>query len=316
MAFLSSNIGIDIGSKFTKIVILKKDRYTYHTLPTPDNCINDGRIIDGDRLSSAFKDFFKKNKIMGQLCFSLSCADIIIREIYMPRIDEVELKSAVKFEASKYIPVLFSDYVVDYKVLGEGDKGLRVLLVACPRAVVEGYVDLSSRIGMKVKAIDIFPNAVIKALNYFKLPIDGPTAFIDMGSSRTKVLIADNGSYGFYRELPFGCENVALLLANKYNMDLKTAEDKIQDGSFNTDHIVGFFDGVIREIDGIFNYYSIHWRNDVSSIYISGGLSNLKGLEGLLGNYFDVKTEVLEGDMKYMLAALGAALRGDSHKGH
>lgn len=316
MAFLSSNIGIDIGSKFTKIVILKKDRYTYHTLPTPDNCINDGRIIDGDRLSSAIKDFFRKNKIMGRLCFSLSCADIIIREIYMPRMDEAELKNAVNFEASKYIPVLSSEYVVDYKVLGEGDRGLKVLLVACPRPVVEGYVDLSSRIGMKVKAIDVFPNAVIKALNYFKCPMDGPTAFIDMGSSRTKVLIADNGTYGFYRELPFGCENVALLLANRYNMDLKTAEEKIQNSSFSTKDMEGFFDGVIREIDGVFNYYSIHWRKDVSSMYISGGLSNLKGLERLLGDYFDVKTEVLEGNMRYMLAALGAALRGDSHKGH
>lgn len=311
MVFLSPNIGIDVGSKFTKIVILKKDKYKYYSLLTPDNCVNNGRIVDVDKLASSIKDFFKKNRIKGQLCFSLSCSDIIIREIYMPRMSEAELKNAVRFEAGKYIPMLSDDYIVDYKVLGEIDNGLRVLLVACPRSTIDGYLNLAVKLRMKIKAVDIFPNAVIKAIKFFKSLTDDPMALIDMGHKYTKILIAERGVYGFYREILFGSENVALLLANKYNIDLNTADEKLTKGDYDIIQMDGFFDSLLREIDTVFNYYYTHFRKDISYIYLSGGLSNIKGLDGVIKDYFNIEIKYFSSeDMKYILPALGAALRG------
>lgn len=311
MIFSLSNVGIDIGSKIIKVILFKKGRYKYYSLLTPEGCVNKGRIVNVEKLSDNLGKFLRKNRISGQLCFVLTCSDIIIREISLPKMDELELKNAVKFEASKYIPVLSNDYIVDYRLLNEIDNKLKVLLVACPKVIVDGYISLAAKLKMKIKAIDIFPNSVIKAINFFKYSSDVPIAVIDLGHSSTKVLIVEKGIYGFYREIPFGSQNVLLLLANKYDIDLNTADKGILEGNYEVMHMDGFFESLLLEIDTVFNYYYTHFRKEISCIYLSGGFSNVKGLDKVIKDYFNMEVNYfLPEDRKYILPSFGAALRG------
>ncbi len=162
-------IGIDIGSFYTKIGSCDKKNNKLNNMVmerTPQNCIRNGYLSDinvlSDFLNEILKKKFTKEK---KLSFCISSTDIIIREIVMPFMKDDELKNALKYEIDQYIPNS-DDYVVDYKQIGhdEDDKKIRTIIVAAPKEMISGYLNLAKTLKLRLEIIDIYSNCIYKSI--------------------------------------------------------------------------------------------------------------------------------------------------------
>lgn len=302
MIFSRLDIGIDIGSKNVKLVIYNGDILDYYIIKLDDGVVKNGHIVDIKSLYDKLVELFHKKKIKGNISFVVTCTDIIIREITIPNMDESELKGAVRFEAERYIPTSLDNYIIDYKVLSKNDTEQSVLFVASPDKLIDEYIQLASSLKMRIKSIDIFPNAVIKGLKFFKKDLSEINAIIDIGYNYSNVLMINDGIYSFYREIPYGEIYLApLLLQDKPDSESKSIIPGLNDNSI---------DSFLRELDVIFNYYTTRSRKNVKNIHLIGGASNLNGLKGVIKNYFNVEVSSFDTEqMKLLLPALGCVLR-------
>lgn len=320
------NIGIDIGTYRTKLVCLnlKRHDYTYDIFDTPKDCIYNGYIKNKKDIAEIIRSRLDKKKTKGKLCFTVSSSDIITREIRMPYMKESELKEAVKYEAQNYIPTDLDDHIVDYKIVqtlntkddsspndassGEASPGLKVLFVASPQNLINGYVELSQDINMPLKAIDIIPNCTLKAAKFFNINDTGPIAILDIGKASSNLLILNGGMYAFHRDIAFGGDNITGYLSQSMDIAIEEAEKIKISGSYDDNISDIVYDELLRDIDAVFNYFSSHSRSYVKKLYLTGGSSD-KALSDIIKKYFNIDTVILDSEKKNLLPALGAAVR-------
>jgi type IV pilus assembly protein PilM len=95
-----SAIGIDIGSSYIKVVELAKNAnqlelLNFSRVPLADN------IVIVDSIKKAVKESRVTSKSVNT---SISGKSVVVRYISLPKMTKQELKSAIRFEAEKYIP--------------------------------------------------------------------------------------------------------------------------------------------------------------------------------------------------------------------
>ena len=96
-------ISFDIGSDYTKIVVGKyyKGKLSisnYLEFETPKDSVNDGLIINEKILADKIQILLNENKIKAKYAsFTTNSTTIINREIIIPKVDEDEVESVIKF---------------------------------------------------------------------------------------------------------------------------------------------------------------------------------------------------------------------------
>lgn len=315
--FENKLIAIDIGNRTTKIVYGRASSKNivineYDIINTPDNCINDGIIINSDKLAKAINGSFKKNKISGgNLVLNVTGTRVITRDIQIPVSTDQEIEQILEFEAQQYFPVDLQSYTVDFKVLekistDEGDK-LRVLIVAAPNKLVDEFIQLSKLLKRPLKAIDLPANCVLKMLSHNSAQniIDEGCAVVDIGKDTSLVCILRNGTLKFNRILLNGSAEIDSSIAGRLNIEYEKAEAlKISYKGLNEaqaeaaasaedadmgDIIKNSVDNIIFDINRFIEFYnSTENKYRVKKIYIYGGGSKLKGISEYFSNNFNI----------------------------
>lgn len=319
-------IGLDIGSFYTKVCYYNKRSNSIKKMymdRTPNDCINNGFINNIDELSAFIQDILRKNDVSGnKVCVCISSTDIIIREIKLPKMNEEELKSALKYEVNQYIPHI-NEYFVDYKEIGEdfnNNKNMRVMIVAAPKHIIDQYVKLMSLLKLQPVAIDIYSNSIYKTFkDTFKL--QETNAIINIGAKYTDVTLINQGNYVFSRTMLFGGNDLTKLIADNYCVDINKAEEyKIEKPLLDEDNkeyanirekIENLLSNKLNEITRIFEFYEVTYHKDINNIIIIGGTSKLKGIDKFIENYFKIHVKTYKTNEEiFFLPVLGCLLRG------
>jgi len=316
---------IEIGNYNTKIVQYRKLGpkeivEKYQVFRTPENSIHDGKIIDLDSLAVIIQVKLNENSFkIKDVIFTISGTSIITREILLPKANEKELKAMIEMNASDYLPINLSNYILDFKVLREvaveGGSQLRVLLVAVPNMIIEGFISLSEKCGLNILAIDYsgnsFYKAVQKEINWRRekkgIKVDSYAVF-DIGSKTTSVIIVSEGFLEFSNMLQYGSKNMDIAISQRNGIDEDKAEElKIQkgnvSGSGNNTEELSFVGDSVRsvlitmtdDISNFFEYYlSRKTGNTIDMIFTTGCGSRLDGLEEYFQRAFGIPTQRLE----------------------
>lgn len=335
--FSKKFISLDIGNQNIKIVIGKYQNskvYIDRTVMiyTPLHCIEDGNIVDKLRLSQEIKNTLGINSIKARdaICTTNSTS-IINREIIIPKAEDSELETMVKFEIQQYLPIIMEDYLIQYKVLetiqdnnpeNSLDK-LKVLVIVYPKHMAEGYLETLKDADLKPKALDVNFNSINKLLkddieiNDEKYTVNKPVipmdisgynispinkdsinetvAFIDMGAENLSVNIYSNGQMKFSRMTTSGGNIIDKNIAREYDTTLEDAEkmkkqycDLLEENNVEKmEQLNGIIkedvNNWIEEINRILQFYkNKQVGNKVNKIFIHGGSSRLKGIEGYM----------------------------------
>jgi type IV pilus assembly protein PilM len=307
--FNSKVISIDIGSKNTKIILGFQNKKNVIiekaiTAPTPVGCFIDGRILDIAKFKSEIFDALQKHNIKCKnIIITSKSTSIITRDIDTPVAKREDMDAIIKFQMEKYLPIMFDDYVMQYKVLKEfqieGVKTARVAVVVYPKIMIEAYHNLVKELKGKAVALDISSNSINKLfiehikVNDENYSLKDTVAIIDLGYDYIDVNIITEGNVQFTRIITYGGSHIDIDISKELSISEVEAEKQkmaccnleavdLSDLHSSTvnDIAKSQVTNWIHEIERLFNYYkSKEQGNKVDKIYIYGGSSNLNGIQ-------------------------------------
>lgn len=272
--------GLDIGSSHIKIAQLMGKGEGLQLVNF--DVVKIESSIDGVKKAL---DAIAKRLPAKEVNISISGPSTVVRYIDLPKMSDDELKSSMKFEAEKYIPFNLKDVIIDCQSLDKGAKGkMKVLLAAAKKDAIKERIDLVEGSGLTVRLIDCDPFALINAFifNFPDIKSDNNIALVNLGEKKTIINILKGNIAVFTRELQIGGWDLAKAISEKMRIDMNAAAALKEDPGDKAEEVTKVtalvLARIIEEIKLSLSYYENQVGAVVSSIYLSGGLSSLKGL--------------------------------------
>ncbi|MFA5093446.1 MAG: pilus assembly protein PilM [Candidatus Omnitrophota bacterium] len=166
-----NSLGIYFGVKDINLVETSGKRIVNNIrLPHPSIAIAEleEKVPADIKLMAMLKDAFRTHRITAQEAFfCVSGQDLIIRTFELPMLPQNELKSAVNFEAKKYIPFKLEELDYDFQVLfNKKNKTSLILFVGIKKDILASYVSIAKQLNVKV---DILEYSAFSVLRFLKL---------------------------------------------------------------------------------------------------------------------------------------------------
>lgn len=291
-------LGIDLGSESIKAVeaIREKDRlrvvgFGKVELPSPE--------ARADALNDLLKHCSFKTR---RVATSVSGRSVIVRYLNMVDIPDENLKTAIRFEADRYIPFDLNEVVLDCHRIedapGVGANEMKLLLVAVKKDVVQEQVKLVQAAGLQPEIVDVDAFALGNAF-----ALGGPTyemaagkvvALVDVGATKTVVDIVRGGESYFTREVYVGGNEITNAIAKRFGLETFEGEQlKRQPASREqeiAEAVLPSIEDLGNEIQLSFDYYENQSDSKVEDVFVSGGGSRVPGLEETFERIFERRT--------------------------
>jgi len=229
-------------------------------------------------------------------------ASTVIRYVNFLRMNKLELKGALKFEAQKHIPFSVEEVNLDAEILRDDlpENKMLVLLAAIKKELILQRIKVLENAGLRPDIIDIDSLALVNAFNFnypkTDLPENKSICLLNIGSTITNVNILDNGLVRLSRDIHFGGANFTKKLMDIFELDFKAAEElKINPPEDKADKIKSCVESVLTnlasEIRTSFDYYESQNTANVVKIFLSGGAGKISGLKEMLGTCLGLPVE-------------------------
>ncbi|OGD24867.1 MAG: hypothetical protein A2Y56_01650 [Candidatus Aminicenantes bacterium RBG_13_63_10] len=313
------SVGLDIGSHAIKAVELqsrKKGSAVQYEVAKigyeilPHDAIVEGTIIDSTAVVDSLKNLFDKNKITNKnVVISLSGSSVIVKKISLPRMESEELAESIIWEAKHNIPYPFEETNVDYALLrqpeGAEQENLDILLVAVKKEKISAYSSVVVQAGKNLQAIEVDGFGLLNAfeVNYPDIVNDKTVALINLGANLTNIVIVEKGLPQIMRDLTLGGFFFTENMRKELNISFEDAEKLLKGGS-SASIAPKEFEAVLRqnthdfleEVEKQLSFYTAEDKRGkkIESIFLSGGLSNLKSMVGAFEQKFDIATRILD----------------------
>lgn len=340
-----SVVGLDVGSSVVKAIEI--------TLEGPEPVITGYSRVEippGGNVADAVSEAFKAGRFKSKrVVTSVSGQSVVVRYVPMMKMDESELKQAIRFETDKYLPFELDEVVLDCQPLrrnpsaGTGedvvnDQQMTVLLAACKKGAIEDRVQLVYGQGLMPIAIDIDLFALANAWELCGLPEEEmeagqqkAIALVDVGATRTSINVLCGGETCFSREINIGGGDMTQAVARRLGVEAFEAEaikraSEAHEIEVNS-AIQPVLEDLVSELSLSLDYVEHHEGVQVEEILLSGGGMLAPGaaayieqatartarawnpLEGLRIDPNRVDVEELEAWAPTLVVALGLASR-------
>jgi len=304
MNFLRKNIinfedtyfGIDLGDLFVKVLQLEKKGTNdfvraYAVLPIVDGCVEDGRIIDKQKMADVVKAVVakagpKKINTKKVIC-SLPESKVFLRVLSIPKMEKQEIAEAIKWEIEASIPLSVDQVYYDWQLVGEAGDKQNILTVAVSREIVDDILTTLELAGLEVYGLEAESIATARSLIDNRATPGEVSLLVDLGSKRTNFVVAEGNVPFFTSSIPFSSNGVTDAIAKTLGISNEEAEVlKISEGvgccheeGSVLSSIKAYLEGLSLEIEKTIDFYqNINSQTGkVEKIIVCGG-ANLKGL--------------------------------------
>jgi type IV pilus assembly protein PilM len=143
---------------------------------------------------------------------TVSGSGVQIKRISVPSLPTAELKEVVRWEMKNYVPFPVESAETDFHVLNEyvedNLKRLDLMVVACPKHLIDRTLSIAKRAGLQPVHLDIAALALWNMLSVRNQLAKGQTvALIDLGAEKTGIYLFKDGILQFGREVtPAGAD--------------------------------------------------------------------------------------------------------------
>lgn len=287
-----NRVGLDIGSRFIKAVQLTEDNgkltiseFGIAELDQPENATQ----VISDLFS---RKSFRCNK---RVNLGVSGRSVFVRYVPMGVMNDVELVNAARYELNKYIPIEVDEVIHDCKRLAdpaEGEAEMKVVLVAARKAFIEKQVHLVDNADLYPDLIDVecfaLSNAYeallnIKAASPEGMPAGGVTALVEIGATKSNVVIVNNRTCQFTREFYKGGDDITDMISKKMSIDAKAAEKlkraSQDDPSKIQAAIEDALEDICQDVRISIDFYESQHDAVVEQVLLTGGSATVPGLQ-------------------------------------
>lgn len=236
------------------------------------------------------------------------------RVLTLPIMSDVELESAMKWEAEQFVPVPISEVELDYSMIrrGDGDKGastMLVYLIASSKKYLTSVVDFVTSVGLEPIAIESEMVAITRVIAYSKL--QGSSMILHVGSSATLIGIVENESLLFAYVVPVGGVAMTRALSQALTFTLPQAEEYKRTYGLDgrqfegkvKNVLVGVVSSLLVEIHKALEYHATQHKMRIGRMILSGGGAYLPELSAYLsGEFPGIEVVVMDPFAKAKLA--------------
>ncbi|HLC49199.1 MAG TPA: type IV pilus assembly protein PilM [Candidatus Andersenbacteria bacterium] len=295
-------IGIDISDQTIKVVQLSsppKRRLLSHCMKQlPLGVIENGVVIDKKKMEEEIRAALTSCripvKIKDSVVASIPETQSFLRVIEIPIMDEDEIHEAVRWEIAQHIPFGLENVYVDWQHSASRNHGakpghMEVEVGAAQKRVVDPLYEVMKSIGLDVVAYELESQAIVRSLISNDWKLKQGILIIDLGSTATNVVVYDYGAVRFTASLPYGVvqllKDVSAQDARAIMENLEALPKELSDRV--EPKIAHLADALVKDIFGIVKFYNgIDAKHEVREIILTGGGSNLPGLDGVFLKYF------------------------------
>ncbi len=268
----------------------------------PPGAVRDGEVADVGTVAAAIKQLWASGKFSTKkVVLGVANQKVIVRQVDLPWMPEAELRESLAFQVQDFVPMPVEQAVLDFHPLEEvttdGQRMLRVLLVAAARDMVDSALEAVGKAGLTVTQVDLTPFAVLRSLAAVDHVGATPSwqgdaeALVDIGSKVTNIVVHQNGVPRFVRILLMGGDTVTEAVAERMGVPLDQAEGVKQQtplgptpGIPSSDHpaarvVESSGHAFVEEIRGSLDYYLAQPASvPLRRVVVSGGGARLGGL--------------------------------------
>lgn len=193
-------LGIDITAKAIKLLhIIWVDGncciQNYFIDEIPSGLVeSDGLIHDIDFFIVRLSQLLRKVKpICRGVNLSIADACTITKIIQVSnKLNLLDIEELVSQEVTKLISCPLADISFDFKLLDNPQQQMQDLLIVASRAeYIKQRIEIFQRVGLKILAIDIESNAILRVLKFISLNsiLDDTVAWLDIGALHIKFFV-------------------------------------------------------------------------------------------------------------------------------
>ena len=312
MFFPKKMVGIDIGTASIKVVEVSrwgqgKTLENYGEIKSASlykepfrNVEKGSYLLSNYFVSRAIRAILDEAKIKTKaVIFSIPDFSTFCTSFELPPMNASELRDAVYYNASQYIPLPVTETTLDWKLIGgtPGDKqsALKIFLVAIPNQVVSDYQRVAQMAGVDLYAVEAEALGLVRSLvrenkNYLCL--------VDIGVQSTTINIVDKGklkkSYSFDfsgGQLTYSISS-ALGLGHVEAEELKNKEGLTSSKEEISKTLYLLIDPLIIEVKKILSDFYQQEGKEIEAVYLTGGTSVLPGLKEYFAEVLKMKVEI------------------------
>lgn len=345
--------GLDISDLSIKIISFKKKSFSikkeffelaaYGKISIPDNYFEKGEIKNIDGIAELIKKLIKnpaKGKIKNPCVISvLPETKTFIKLIETSGAENETILEIVQREINKDIPLSLDESYLDWQIISRDSKTniMKILVSIAPKKIVDSYILLLKKAGLKPLAFEIESVAIARSLiNLKTLNNSQPFAIIDLGAIRSSIIIFDEGAIHSTSTVSVSGQEITYAIASKLDIPFAKAE-KIKlvcglEGDKEMKTIKSIIqpqmEKIAKRVEEVINFYQNQSNKKIEKILLCGGVANLKGLENFLSAKLKIKTEkgnpwintafkrnpITSSESLEYTTAIGLALRGILNK--
>lgn len=303
--------GLDIGTWSVKLVALPpaggRGRYAEAVIPRPlageefpapailagliDDCM--ARVEQGPR---TFRG----------LSIGVSGADVIVKQVPLPLMDDQEVAGALRFEAKKHLPFDVQHMVLDHQILARNatERRLDVLLAAVSQQRLERVLAPLRELGVEADIVDAAPLALSNAITQSfprETPADGDTRLLlDLGHRGSWLTLRQRGQPFFARRLDWGGAHLTQAIAAAVGGSLDRADAWKLDPGASTEKPGAEAEAARRSLERLTEevrrsvaYYGTMAPVPANlALHLCGGTTRLAGLGERLGRQLGMPVHV------------------------
>jgi len=310
--------GLDVGDLSIKLIQLKTHwnlkNKTYYTveemrsISLPPGYIVDGEIQQPEMVRKKLLRLLGKTENRKAITCPWVVADLPEPKSFLKIIEidvpEEELTDDdIIAQAKKHLPLDIEKTYLDWQVVENGGNknSTKVVIGASTKSTADIYTYLLESVGLRLLALEFEGVSIARAMITSSKDYEGEArAILDLGATRSSLIIYDNEAIQFSMEINFSGEILTTAIAQGLKIDHAKAEKlKIKNGLIHDKNfpkyikvVSQFTDDLIEKIEEVIKFYKDHFKetNDITHITMCGGLSNLKNLDKVLSEKLKIET--------------------------
>lgn len=295
---------VDIGTYSIKTLYFDKS-YSGHKLLNFSNTILnvDPKLSSSERIVEAISNIKREQKYEPDQTVVIYPADkTTSRFITLPFRDNKRISVALPLEIEEQMPFEIEDVVYEWQLIEYLDKGSRIFVTVTRKEDLESFMNLMRSCGLNPDIVTTSIDALFSLGSYLKLGKEivdveqegknqkqvesHPVVIIDMGCTKTNVVLSRNGIPEYARTINYGGDHVTKKIMEYYELPYQEAErSKIEvgyiildgDTANYTKEQLSFssilkeaYDLVIRDINQTLASYKAERKDHISRCFLAG----------------------------------------------
>jgi type IV pilus assembly protein PilM len=274
----SASVGIDLGRHYVRAVEISH---------TPDKeeliggCLAEFKLKDaGENLVKALKavtaGLISKSPVINA---GIAGENVLTRHVDMPRMNDADLRNALKYEAQKYMlsKDKVGDLITDFHRLPEvktGSDKMRIIFVAAKRSYLNERLKLLKKGGIKPTFLDVNTFSLINCFNFNhpEVPDSQSIVLLNIEYGIINMSILQGRVPYFTRDITLEEGEWANLILEKLDGFLAALEQGSPGANLSERFraIQPLLSYLSREVKLSINYYESQFEKSVKKIFVSG----------------------------------------------